>query len=47
MSEVKESGDWKAHLVNPPKNITLAECDSKYNLKQGACEFAKGISVLK
>lgn len=43
--ELTSDGSWQGQLVNPPKNLLIANCSSKENLAQGVCELAAGITV--
>lgn len=44
--QLGNNGAWQGQLVNPPKNLVVANCSSKQNLTQGVCELAKGVTVV-
>ncbi|MFT5136141.1 MAG: hypothetical protein ACI9XU_000147 [Arenicella sp.] len=44
--ELDGAGGWQGQLVDPARNLILANCSSKQNLAQGVCELAKGITVV-
>lgn len=45
MQLASDGSNWQAQLVNPPKNLVLAQCASESVSGVGICQLASGISV--